>query len=234
MQSLGWTTCRWIDSSDRGVKCHTDRRSERLLLGAAEGWIKGNPLSSSSTNWCCGISPQGQELGHVEAAYAPVKGVQKKCSEKWENWENVRHTHTTKLTEGVQPCDVGLLWFRLRSCPLVSCALNLYFGSPFFVFFLSFCLFLSSCISIHQTLMSVALWPSPVAQHLTASTQWDPTRARGRWFAAVAIMPAPMDPDVLVWFVIVMLNKMCNVMIWHTDLRDVVGQRCDACLMKKD
>lgn len=98
--------------SNRGVKCHTDRRSERLLLGTAEGWIKASPLSSYSTNWCCGISPQGQELGQVEAADAPVKEVKKKCSEKWQNWENVRHTHTTKLSMGMQLCDVCLLWYH--------------------------------------------------------------------------------------------------------------------------
>lgn len=68
---------RWISrvAVTEGLNATQTGRSEWLLLGAAEGWIKANPLSSSSTNWCCGISPQGQELGHVEAADATVKGV---------------------------------------------------------------------------------------------------------------------------------------------------------------
>lgn len=53
-------------------------RQQIRLSGAAEGWMKANCLSSSSSNRCCGISPRGQELGHVEAADAPVKGVLEK------------------------------------------------------------------------------------------------------------------------------------------------------------
>lgn len=50
--------------------------------------------------------------------------------------------------------------------------------------------------------MSAATRPSRVAWDLTASTQWDPTFAIGRYYVAVAIMPVLMDPGVLVWLVV--------------------------------
>lgn len=119
-----------------------------VAVRGCKGWIKANPMSSSSTNWCCGISPQGQELRHVEAEDAAIKGAWKKCSEKWENGENFWRTHihthktTTKLSRGMQLCDVWLLWYHsctvwLKSCTLVSGPLSLcLWGFPLLLPFL--------------------------------------------------------------------------------------------------
>lgn len=89
-----------------GVKCHPDRRSQRLLLGVSDGWIKGSSMSSFSTNRCSGISPQGQELRRVEAAYTPVKGVQKKCSN--DKIENMSEANMTLLLVGETVMCFGL------------------------------------------------------------------------------------------------------------------------------
>lgn len=212
--------------SDRGVKCHTDRRSEMLLLGAAEGWIKGNPLSSSSANWCCGISPQGQELGHVEAAYAPVKGVQKKCSEKWENWENVRHTHTTKLSKGVQLCDVCLLWFWFDFACWSLMPWICTFGSSF-VF--SFWLYSSSHISIF---LSVTVTDTDECDALTqpCSPAFNCINTVGSYMCQRKIIcsrgyHASPDGSRCIGMICYCFTwKMCNLMIWYADLRMLLGK----------
>lgn len=83
-----------------GVKCHPDGRSERLLLGVADGWIKGSSVSSFSTNRCSGISPQGQELRRVEAAYIPVKKECKRNAGRNDKIDNMSEANTTFLPVG--------------------------------------------------------------------------------------------------------------------------------------
>lgn len=53
---------------------------------------------------------------------------------------------------------------------------------------------LAPCRALGQTLMNVALRGSPAAPRSTASTRWDPTRARGRSSAAAATTPVPTGP----------------------------------------
>lgn len=82
----------------------------------------------------------------------------------------------------MRPCDVCFDFTALlKSCPLVSLGLPSTF-LLLLLLFLSFFIFIALCLhlSLLQTLMSVALGPSPAAPHLTASTRWDPTCARGR------------------------------------------------------
>lgn len=52
--------------------------------------------------------------------------------------------------------------------------------------------------ALGQTLMNVAPRGSPAAPRSTASTRWDPTRARGRSSAAMAITPVQTGPDASV------------------------------------
>lgn len=98
------------------LKCHTGRRSEPSLLRVAKRWIKANRLSSPCTNWCCGINPQGQELGRVEAADATVKGSAGEMT-KWRKCQTPR----TKLSSCVMwVCFDITAPERLKRCPLVS------------------------------------------------------------------------------------------------------------------
>lgn len=200
-----------------GVKCHPDRRSERLLLGVADGWIKGNSMSSFSTNWCRGISPQGQELRRVEAAYTPVKGVQKKCCEKWQNWEHVRGQYDISPSErncvmcfdfelkGDSPSS-PMPWICTfgSSLSLLLCLLSTFMCASLFSF-----------IPLLQILMSVVPPPNLVAQRSTASTQWVPSYVRGSWFVAVATMLVPTDPNVLVWFAIIYSSYLRLICFFH-------------------
>lgn len=116
------------------LKCHTGRGSEPSLLRVAKRWIKANRLSSSCTNRCCGISPQGQELGRVEAADTTVKGSAGEMT-KWRKCQSPR----TKLSSCVMwVCFDITAPERLKRCPLVSpawrvlllsCLLHLYLSA---------------------------------------------------------------------------------------------------------